>query len=205
MNKLCTLFIIVFFHFNSHSQSKSIQFLELSSPEKWWVIMHPFKAKKALIISQDALMVTDSISKTNQIVNDINGGQSDAFKHSYWMARLAQNIGAKSSLKLGLAHEKGNYKTFKKNRLEDGYLPDKISSDMDNYNNRIGIQITEKNESLSKHELMEEVIFNIQLGKMKVIKKDEQGNFLNCHGKIIPLKSLEGKWENDKCLTNSSS
>ncbi len=190
---------------NTYSQSKAQSFFELSSPEKWWVIIHPFKAKRALIISQDALKVTDSISETNQIINDINGGQSDAFKHSYWMARLAQNMGAKSSLKLGIAHEKGNYKTFKKNRLEDGYLPDKISSDMDLHNNRIGIQIIEKNESLVKYDLIEEVIFNIQLGKMKVIKKDDQGNFLNCAGNIIPLNSLEGTWENDKCLTNSRS
>lgn len=190
---------------NISSQSTVQSFFELSSPEKWWVVCHPFKAKRALIISQDALIISDSVSKTNQIINDINGGQLDAFKHSYWMARLAQNIGTKSSLKLGIAHEKGNYRSFKRNKLEDGHAPDKISSDMDLYNNCIGIQIIKKNELLSKYDLIEEVIFNIQLGKMKVIKKDDQGNFLNCAGKIIPLNSLEGTWENDKCLANSSS
>ena len=203
MNKLCLLFFIVFFYINSYSQSKSTKFFKLSSPEKCWVFFHPFKAKKALTISQDALKISDSIGRIGQIGKDLNGGRLDAFKHSYWMASLAQNIGFKSSLKLGLAHEKGNYKTFKKNRLEDGYLPDKISSDMDIYNNGMGIEIIKKNKSFSKYDLIEEVILNIQLGKMKIVKKDDKGNFLNCLGKIIPLNSLEGKWENDKCLTTS--
>ena len=33
------------------------------------------------------------------------------------------------------------YKSYKKGRHEDGNLPDKISSDMDLFNNRVGVQI----------------------------------------------------------------
>lgn len=189
---------------NTSAQSATQSFFKLSSPEKWWVIFHPFKSKNALAVSQEALRVTDSVSITNQIDRDINGGQLDAFKHSYWMARLSQTIGSKTSIKLGLAHEKGNYQTYKKNMLEDGNVPDKISSDMDLYNNNMGKNIIDEDEFIHKSDLIEEIIYKIDMGKMKVIKKDENGNFLNCNGEIISLESLKGKWKNDKCLVNSN-
>ena len=57
------------------------------------------------------------------------------------MARLTQGIGRRAAYSLGKAHEKGNYQTFKNRQLEDGILPDKPSSEMDLYNNQIGISI----------------------------------------------------------------
>ena len=112
-------------------QTKKNGFSSLSSPEKWWVVCHPFKAKKALEVSLRALLVTDSIKKTNTIGVDINGGKLDAFKHTFWMANLSHHIGEKASLKLGEAHEKGNYRSFLRGHPEDGFLPDKVSSYMD--------------------------------------------------------------------------
>jgi len=200
------LFWVILFltSLNTYSQSAAQSFFELSSPEKWWVFFHPFKAKRALIISHKALKVTDSISKTNQLINDLNGGQLDAFKHSYWMVGLAVKIGMKPALKLGKAHEKGNYKAFKNGKLEDGFMPDKISSDMDLYNNITGAQIANNYGHLTKEDLIELIIEKIKKGKMKVIKKDNRGNFLNCEGDIIPDKILLGIWENDKCLIFSN-
>lgn len=61
--------------------------------KKWWVIWHPFKAKKALEISIDTKRVSDSIRKTNLLDGDYAGGQIDAFRHAYWMARLRIEIG----------------------------------------------------------------------------------------------------------------
>lgn len=196
--------LLFFYTLQLQSQSNAVSFFKLSSPEKWWVIFHPFKAKKALIISQDALKVTDSISKSNLIKNDINGGRLDAFKHSYWMASLSQSIGDKPSLKLGFAHEKGNYKSFKRNKLEDGFLPDKISSEMDLYNNNLGANIAIEHGYVKKEDLIEIIIVKIKKGEMKMIKKDSQGNFLNCKGNIIPTDSFRDKWENDKCLIDSN-
>ena len=203
LKKYCFLFFIIF-NFTSYSQSITVNFFKLSSPEKYWVIFHPFKAKKAFTISNETLRLTDSISKTNILDRDINGGQLDAFKHSLWMAYLTQEIGSRSALKLGDAHEKGNYRSYKKGLKEDGFLPDKISSDMDLFNNKIGSKIANKNLKTQKRELILLIIDEINNGEMKILKKDNHHNFLNCSGNIIPKETLKGKWENDKCLVPSN-
>lgn len=186
-----------------YSQSAVKSFFDLSTPEKCWVIFHPFKAKKALKITREALAVTDSVIKANILGRDLNGGRADAFKHSYWLARLTQEIGVKAALKLGKAHEKGNYQFYKKGKKEDGFLPDKPSSEMDLYNNDAGSAIARNNLQASKTEMAGLIISAIQSGKMKILKKDSKGNFLTCSGKIINKEDLKGKWENEKCLVNS--
>lgn len=104
---------------------------------------------------------------------------------------------------LGKAHERENYKYFKKNKLEDGVLPDKPSMEMDLYNNEVGLSLTRKGSNIPLKGLIYRVINAIKAGKMKVIKKDKDGNFLTCDGKIIDKKLLKGKWENEKCLISS--
>ena len=195
---------LLFLNFSSYAQSKSIDFLKLSTPEKYWVIFHPFKAKRAFDITKEVLKTTDSISKIDVLDNDINGGQLDAFKHSYWMARLSQTLGEKASLDLGKAHEKGNFRSFKKGQNEDGFLPDHPSSEMDLYNNEAGVKIAKKNPDQSKFEIILTVIDEVKVGSMKILKKDCVGNFLTCSGKIIPKDSLKGTWENKKCLVDSN-
>lgn len=197
--------LIFLFSLNGFSQSSVNDFFDLSSPERWWVITHPFKAKKAFNISNKVLKTTDSISRLGVVGSDKNGGRLDAFKHAYWLARLSQIIGQNAAIKLGKAHEKGNYQTFKKYQLEDGYSPDKVSSDMDLFNNEIGVLVGEKNSNLTQKELVNLIILEIKKGKMKIIKKDEFNNFLTCDGVIIPRDSLLGKWDNEKCLIDSNS
>jgi len=197
------LWVFAFFlQTNAYPQSSIKSFFELSTPEKCWVIFHPFKAKRALKVTREALSVTDSIVKNN-ILTDLNGGRADAFKHSYWLARLTQEIGPKAALKLGKAHEKGNYQFYKKGKKEDGFLPDKPSSDMDLYNNDVGINIAKNNLQTSKKSLANEVISAVKAGEMRILKKDAKGNFLTCSGQLIPKESLRGKWENEKCLVSS--
>ncbi|MCP4883721.1 MAG: hypothetical protein GY908_08010 [Flavobacteriales bacterium] len=184
-------------------QSKNSRFSSLSSPEKWWVIWHPFKAKKALEVSLRALEVTDSIKKTDVIGRDIIGGHLDAFKHTFWMASMSQKIGQKSSLKLGRAHEKGNYQSFLEGRPEDGSLADKVSSDMDLFNNESGAAISNTFPRASESDLIHLVLEKLHKGNLRTIKKD--GNvFLTCNGDPIPESSLIGNWENDKCLIPSN-
>lgn len=194
---------MILFVLNAHAQSKVGTFFTLSSPEKCWIIFHPFKAKEAFEITKTTLQKTDSLAKEH-ILTDLNGGKLDAFKHSFWLASLSQKIGKKAALKLGKAHEKGNYKTFKKNQLEDGFLPDQKSSEMDLFNNDIGAQIGDENKILSRNELVDLILAEIQNGKMKVLYKDDMGNFLTCNEEVIPLDSLQGKWENEKCMVFSN-
>jgi hypothetical protein len=197
----CLLFLKM--GYSSYAQSTESRFSKLSGPEKWWVIWHPLKAKRALNISLEVLRITDSISKTGSIGHDRNGGKLDAFKHCYWMAFMTEEIGETAALKLGEAHERGNYKTFKKGKLEDGFLPDKPSSEMDLFNNKMGAELSGNKTQLTSLQLMNGVIEMIENGKLRILKK-ENATFLTCNGQVIASGELKGKWINDKCLIPSN-
>ncbi|WP_299047961.1 hypothetical protein [uncultured Polaribacter sp.] len=203
MKKILFLFIILV-SMNVNAQSSFKSFFELSPPKRTWVLFHPFKAKKSLAISKETNRVSDSIAKTNLLDGDKSGGQVDAFRHAYWMARLHQEIGEKAARSLGKAHEKENYLTFKKNKLEDGIVPDEISSKMDLHNNEQGLKLISRNSGLTRKALIYKIINTIKKGEMKIIKKDKKGNFLTCEGKRIAKSQLKGKWKNNKCLTSSN-
>ena len=182
-------------------ESKMKKFRELSGPEKCWVIFHPFVAKKALKITEEARRMTQFVKQKKLLKGNGNGGQLDAFRHAFWMATLTQQIGWRRARELGEAHEKGNYKDYKKRKLEDGVVPDKISSEMDYYNNDVGIELGKEKSQLNIKEIV--IVFVLQ-GKCKIIKKDNLGNFLDCEGNILFKEELKGKWENDKCLVSSN-
>lgn len=202
MKKIVVL-LIFFMSVHINAQSNFKIFLKSSCPIKIWVVFHPFKAKKALEISLETNKVADSISKTSLLDGDTTGGQVDAFRHAFWMARLHQKIGERAARSLGIAHEKENYLTFKKNNLEDGAVPDEISSMMDLYNNEEGLKLIYKRSKVSKNGLIFRVVNAIKGGKFKVIKKNKEGSFLTCDGKIINQEELKGKWKNNKCLVSS--
>jgi hypothetical protein len=193
------IFIVVSLHQQIIGQQVDSGFSSLSSAEKWWVVCHPFKAKRALGVSLKTLEVTDSIKRSGLIGADNNGGQLDAFKHTYWMLLLSKDIGSKAALRLGNAHEKGNYRSFKNGSKEDGYLPDKVSSDMDLFNNQVGIDLYEHFPDESKQEHIDRVLNSLRKGELRMIKK-EGSNFMNCQGLVIEPTALIGTWENEKCL-----
>jgi len=198
------LLLVCVISLNSYAQSDFQNFKKLSSPKKTWVFFHVFKAKKALIISKEANRVADSIQKTNLLDGDAAGGQVDAFRHSYWMARLHQVIGKSAARSLGKRHERENYLMYKNNKLEEGALPDACSKKMDLFNNEVGLTLIQKNSIISKKDIILKVITAIKVGKMKVIKKNDKGQFLNCNGNVISPSELTGKWENEKCLISSN-
>jgi len=199
-----SLLFFIFLLMSSCSPKLRKSFSNVSSPEKTWVFFHPFKAKKAFLISKEAEKMKDSIGNAEIIGNDNNGGHLDAFKHSFWMARLSQDIGKGASLSLGRAHEKGNYKTFKKHKLEDGFLPDKPSSEMDLFNNMVGVDIGKRNKKVSKKELIQQLLESLEKGELRILSKDSLGRFLDCQNQTIPLDSLKHKWNTKKCLVPSS-
>lgn len=188
---------------NSCSSTLKTSYGKLSSAEKTWVVFHGFKAKKAYSISLEAEGITDSIKLKKIIGTDISGGKLDAFKHSYWMARLTQGIGKRSAYSLGKAHEKGNYQTFEKRQLEDGFLPDKPSTEMDLFNNQVGITIGMQKDINSKDKLIQTILDSVKEGKMRILLKNSSGDFLDCKEKRIPLDSLKHKWNTKKCLVPS--
>ena len=196
--------LLVFIVFMGCSPKLRQSYAKLSKPEKTWVIFHPFKAKKAYSISNTIDQITDSISNTGIIGNDNNGGRLDAFKHSFWMARLTQGIGRRAALSLGKAHEKGNYKSYKKRQLEDAVLPDKASTEMDLFNNSVGARTGSFYNKSPKKDLILKLLDSLQQGKLRVLYKDHQGNFLDCQHRKIPLDSLRSQWHTQKCLVPSN-
>jgi len=168
---LLIISFLIFFSNNTSAQNSSIKsFFKLPRPEKCWALAHPFKAKRTLIISNEAKHIADSIKNTKTLDGDANGGQVDAFRHAFWMAILSKEIGIKAARKLGKKHEKGNYIYYKKNKYEDGTIPDEISSTMDLKNNNKGVEIFEENKEKSKKEIELIIIERIKKGDLFIIK-----------------------------------
>lgn len=181
------------------------RFARLSRPEKKWVLAHPFVAKKAFHTTLQVQQDVDSLKQLGILGADLNGGKLDAFKHAYWMASLSLKIGSRKALKLGAAHEKGNYLQFKKHELEDAILPDLASSTMDLHNNEAGIAAMGNCHTFrTRKELQSKIIQAIERGDMRIVKKDKEGNYLNCDGSPIDWKSWAGKWDIPKCLVASN-
>jgi len=204
--------IILFFtliYFSSavgYSQQKSAlkQFKKLSCPEKKWVLAHPFIASKTWKLTRFVLEVTDSVRISGLLDGDPDGGQVDAFRHAYWMAFLSHYINRKKVYQLGVAHEKGNYLEYKNNIIEERTVPDKISSDMDFWNNNKGLDIGLINKNAGSYELKALVLELLLKGELKIILKNLRGDYLDCNGKIIDNDSLKGQWINTKCLVPSN-
>lgn len=197
--------LLLCFPFFGNAQSKTKDFSKLSAPEKRWVIAHPFIAKKAFTATQRARFVTDSLSK-NGVLKDGNGGQLDAFRHSYWMALLVQKIPPRKAAKLGKAHEKGNYLQWKKGMLEDSMRADSMLCVMDLQNNETGISLGEQYENdtaLQKKSLEAFIIENVKRGKMVIVKKNSFGQPEDKSGRIIVPGNYTGKWYMPKVLVRS--
>jgi len=185
-----------------NAQSNWEIFKDQSGPLKKWALLHPFKAKKAFLLSTEVKKLSDSIANTNLLDKDKVGGQVDAFRHAYWMAILHQEIGRNAARSLGRAYERANYKTFKKSGFEEGLRPDFASKKMDLFNNKVGLKLSFKGDSRSKEGLVYKVVNIIKKGDLKIIKKDNFGNYLNCRGEIILPETLTS-WKNNKCLISS--
>jgi hypothetical protein len=194
-----TALLLLFFSHTKAQQKPMKQFIKLSRPEKLWVMTHPFIAKKVFHISNEASSRAGQIWKDYNIKNSPAGGQSDAFRHGYWMALLSQQIMPRKALKLGKIHEKGNYLDYKKSRKEDGIKASKTLCEMDLWNNHEGIKIGIEHKNAPKEIIEKRIVEAILDGKMKVVKMDPQNRFVNCEGQLISLPELQ-KWDPPKCL-----
>lgn len=186
------------------SQNSTLHsFFQLSSAEKKWAMGHPFIAKKAWEITQRCLFVTDSLGEKGIPDRDPSGGKLDAFRHSFWMATLSEKIGVRKSLSLGRAHEKGNYRDFKRNRFEEGNIPDKVASDMDLFNNKIGTEIGLALKDTNEKQVVDSILKAISRGSMRIVFKDSLGRSCDSSFMPIPEKDLHGRWVTPRVLVPS--
>ena len=203
MRKYFFLFLFIIPLLGNAQNSTFKSFLKLSTAEKKWAIGHLFIAKKAWVITDRCRFVTDSLGKLGIPDRDPSGGQLDAFRHSFWMATLSGKIGVRKSLSLGRAHEQGNYRDFKRNRYEEGDPPDKIASDMDLFNNKIGVGIGVELKGTNENNVIDAILKAITKGSMRIILKDSLGRSCDSTFHPIPIEDLKGKWITPRILVPS--
>jgi hypothetical protein len=185
------------------AQSGLHTFLRLSWPEKRWTLSHPFVAGKALAAAREARFESRQLALSPLFDGDSLGGQVDAFRHAYWMARCAQEFAPNKALRLGSAHEQGNYRQFKKSRMEDGTPADSIFCEMDLFNNRVGVDLGTEFRFAPADSLQKIVQSAILNGQLRIIRKDESGVALDCSGRRIDPAEYRGVWGIPKCLITS--
>jgi len=173
-----------------------------SSFEKKWAILHPFAAIKTRSIYKKITPIYNEVKDSKKLDEFENGGKLDAYRHVLYMAAFSQKIKPRKVKKLGVAHEKGNYKNFLNSVNEHGEIPDSLSTVMDLYNNSVGLEIGKIHKRISYTDLSALVINEIIAEKAVYFKRDSLGNYLNCEGRTIDLKQFHKQWFVPKCMVN---
>jgi hypothetical protein len=176
----------------------------VSAYEFRWAFFHPFAALKIKKRLPKALVIYNEVKATGQPDSFAGGGKLDAFRHVYTMAYLARYIRVKKLRKLGRAHEKGNKRQFKNNKLEDGERPDSLACEMDLKNNESGFLLGSANKTLNDTALKTLVLEAITAGKAWYLKRNVQGQYVDCDNKPVDPALYKGKWFVPKCLIKTN-
>lgn len=186
-------------------QSAIRSFYSLSGPEKKWIFLHPFVAAKAWHITLESRAAVVQLSTHPDLDTFHHGGRLDAFRHGYWMARLTLAIGERKARSLGRAHERGNYRQFRRKVSEDGTLQDSTATVMDLLNNEAGIQLATTVTVTSTDELANRIIEKIVRGELIILKRNAEGMLCTCNGHPVVLPA-GGKrpWRLPYCLVPSN-
>ena len=196
--------LLVFSCLQVEARSENNQSGRISRPEKVWSVLHPFKAKKVLNCARRAVRVTDSLEKAG-VLTDRNGGQLDAFRHSYWMALMInEGMAEKTVKRVGERHEKGNYIDFRKGKLEDSLRADSMMTVMDLRNNASGIAVGKKyRDGDKKLPLIDTILNEIWNGNLAIMSKNANGEYLDAKGSVIETGKYINQWYIPKVIVNS--
>ncbi len=192
--KIVFLFLSITLHLNCQKPFKQ---------ELCWALQHPFAALKVKKIRNKADRIYNEATVKTELDSLSSGGKLDAFRHTFYMAVFAQKIKIKKLRKLGIAHEKGNYKQFLKNGTENGERADSLANVMDLNNNELGLKIGSANKKISLDELKQRVIKEIKAGHALIMKRNKENRYVDCNGMVIDPKLYTGKWFVPKCLVPS--
>jgi RHS repeat-associated protein len=171
--------------------------LEKARPEeKSWAYRNPYDAYKIAgtdgkggnrKVAEDVTnrMIIKQVYFENHGINNPGGvtdGQGDAFRHTYWNALNAADIGSTEAADFATLHELGET-----SGAIDPNSPyyDPIAVQMDLHNNYIGRRIADANPDATETELKNKVIDKTkEKNGMVRIKMDENGNYLDQDGNI---------------------
>jgi hypothetical protein len=176
------------------------------SRQEWcWAITHPVAALKVKQVSKKCYFIYNNTpSLKNELDSFSNGGKLDAFRHIFFMAAFAQKVKPKKLVRLGIAHEKANYRNFLKGKKEDREFADSLGTVMDLKNNETGILIGRGNKKAGLSDLKNLVLNEIKNGKAVIMKRRKNGMYEDCNGKLIDTALFSGKWFVPKCMVNSN-
>jgi len=121
----------------------------LTPAEKWFLITHPFK------ISTIKKNVDKALAEARKKFSGAgqHNGRGDAFRHCYWSALLARDIGKSGAKDFTTAHE--------------GYSGNPSGErEMDLHNNGIGISIGQMNSKATDAELSDLFEKALTLGRL---------------------------------------
>jgi len=88
--------------------------------------------------------------------------------------------------------------------LEEEFIPDSISCQMDLLNNKVGSQIGKENKTADYNTIIQIVKNAILSGQCWKIKKDTNLKFLDVNNQVIPKNMYHGIWVNSKVLVPSN-
>jgi hypothetical protein len=174
-------------------------FLLFSKPrvsryEFFWALRHPFAAMKVKRVYHKAYVVYQEQKQKQEPDSFSVNGKLDAFRHIFFMAAFSQKIKSRKLVKLGVAHEKANYKQFKCDPKREKVQQDSLSTVMDLTNNLIGIQLGRGCRKCSLDELRNKVLALIYEEKVCYILRNNEGRYISASNEEIPLKDYKGKW-----------
>ena len=173
-------------------------------PEIGWALLHPVAAIKIKIISKRCHPFYHDPAIKTQVDQYASGGQLDALRHVFYMAAYAQKIKARKVRKLGRAHERHNYRQFKRGRLEENERPDSLACEMDLLNNALGIKLGSENKTLALGPLRDLVVLQIRSGKAWILRRNAEGKYVTCSGDEISMEKYTEQWTVPKCLVPSA-
>lgn len=179
------------------------QTIHLSRAEKCWAVLHPFAALKIRKIQKQIAPLYHPAQLKAELDSFANGGKLDAFRHTFFMSAFAQKVKVKKLRRLGIAHERSNYKNFLKSETEDGELADSIACQMDLINNELGFRIGKLNKKITHEELKKLVIVELNSGKGTIVKRNKKGQYLDKNERPLNLTLYKRTWNIPKNLASS--
>ncbi len=196
------IFLLVCIPFLLLSQTKT--FHKLSKYEKHWALVHPFAAIKVRKHQTEMYAVYKEVKQQKLLDTFENGGKLDAFRHIFAMAYFSKYVHTTKLRKLGKAHEKANYWQFLHHLPDEGgELSDSLSSIMDLKNNDIALSLAKEVKKLPIEEIKQKVITLIQAGDVFIMKRNPQGQYVDCNNQIIPPEKLK-VWNTPKCIVRTT-
>jgi hypothetical protein len=162
--------------------------------EFFWSLRHPVAAIKVNQLYKKAAIIYQFQKQISEPDSFSVNGKLDAFRHIFFMAVFAQKIKAQKLIRLGIAHEKANYKQFKRDPKREKVQQDSLSSIMDIKNNLIGIALGRENSTSQLSELRDKVLRYIADEKVFYISRNAKGQYINSNSQEINLSDFDGKW-----------